>query len=200
MKQYYFKSEDGNEYGPITAEEISDWQAQGRMNSESLVRYTNSREWLPLSSFDELAAAPPPAPAQKSEPESEPEPAPKPAPSPSPFASGQSSNHSQPDFVESHRGGLILGLGIGGLVLSIACCCTLPLPIGLLIAIPAWAMGSSDMRKMNAGKMDPTGKGNTKGGLICGIIGTIISLLNLLILIAAVIFEFSTNDFDSFMR
>ena len=33
MKQYYFKSEDGNEYGPITAEEISDWQAQGRMNS-----------------------------------------------------------------------------------------------------------------------------------------------------------------------
>jgi len=51
MKQYYFKSEDGNEYGPITAEEISDWQAQGCMNSESLVRYTNSREWLRVGSF-----------------------------------------------------------------------------------------------------------------------------------------------------
>ena len=44
MKQYYFKSEDGNEYGPITAEEISDWQAQDRMNSESFVRYTDSRD------------------------------------------------------------------------------------------------------------------------------------------------------------
>ena len=51
MKQYYFKSEDGNEYGPITAEEISDWQAQGCMNSEPLVRYTNSREWLRLVIF-----------------------------------------------------------------------------------------------------------------------------------------------------
>ena len=90
-RQFYFKSEDGNEYGPITAEEIRDWQAQGRMNSESLVRYTNSREWLPLSSYDELATAPPPAPAQ----ESEPEPAPEPAPSPSPFASGQSSIHTE---------------------------------------------------------------------------------------------------------
>jgi len=196
MRQYYFNSEDGNEYGPITAEEISKWQAQGRMNRESLVRYTNSREWLPLSSFDELATAPPPAPAQ----ESEPEPAPEPAPSPTLFASGQKTKHSQSDFVEPHRGGLILGLGIGGLVLSITCCCTLPLPIGLLIALPAWVMGSKDMRKMNAGKMDPTGKGNTKGGLICGIIGTIISLLNLLILIAAVVFEFSTDEFDSFMR
>ena len=60
-------------------------------------------------------------------------------------------------------------------------------------------MGSKDMRKMNAGKMDPSGKGNTKGGLICGIIGTILSLMGLLLLIAAVVFEFSTDEIDSFM-
>ena len=75
----------------------------------------------------------------------------------------------------------------------------MPIPVGLFIALPAWVMGSKDMRKMNAGKMDPSGKGNTQGGLICGIIGTILSLMGLLLLIAAVVFEFSTDEFDSFM-
>ena len=190
-RQFYFKSEDGNEYGPITAEEISDWQAQDRMNSESLVRYTNSREWLPLSSYDELATAPPPAPAQ----ESEPEPAPEPAPSPSPFASGQSSIHTEQYYEEAHRGGLVLGLGIGGLVLSIACC---PLPIGIFIALPAWVMGSKDMKKINAGKMNPTGRGLTKGGLICGIIGTILSLIELLLIVVALIGNIADGSIGNF--
>jgi len=157
------------------------------MNSESLVRHEDSNDWVPLGRMPELASSPPPPP---SNPQST---------SASSSGIGIQTSVDEQNYDEDHRGGLILGLGIGGLVLSITCCCTLPLPIGLLIAIPAWAMGSSDMRKMNAGKMDPSGKGNTKGGLICGIIGTILSLMGLLLLIAAVVFEFSTDEFDSFM-
>ncbi|HBT21669.1 MAG TPA: hypothetical protein DEA68_03460 [Verrucomicrobiales bacterium] len=76
----------------------------------------------------------------------------------------------------------------------------MPIPVGLFIALPAWVMGSKDMRKMNAGKMDPSGKANTQGGLICGIIGTILSLMNFLLLISGILFEFSSDDFDGFLR
>ncbi len=67
---------------------------------------------------------------------------------------------------EQHRGGMILVFGILGLVL--------PGIIGLVFAIVAWAMGTSDLAAMRAGRMDPEGEGTTNAGRICGIIGTAI--------------------------
>jgi len=174
-RKYYFKASDGNEYGPITADEVVDWKKQGRMNSESLVRYEDSDEWLSLGNFSELASAPPPPPQAIS-----------------------IAAQPQHDYDEPHRGGLILGLGIGGLVLSLMCCFTVPIPIALFIALPAWVLGSKDMRKLNAGEMDPTGKGMTQGGLICGIIGTIFALINLLLLVAGILFGLSAASLDNF--
>ena len=63
-----------------------------------------------------------------------------------------------------HRGTLILTFGI----LGIACC----FPLG----IAAWIMGNNDMQQIEAGMMDPTGKGTTNAGKICGIIGTILGI------------------------
>jgi hypothetical protein len=64
-----------------------------------------------------------------------------------------------------HRGTLILVLGI----LSIVIC-------GFLGPV-AWIMGSSDLREIRAGRMDPEGEGTTNGGRICGIIGTFVQLI-----------------------
>jgi len=64
--------------------------------------------------------------------------------------------------MEPHRGVLILVLGIVSLV---ACQLTGPF---------AWIMGNTDMRKIRAGLMDPSGEGLTQGGRICGIIGTVL--------------------------
>ena len=64
-----------------------------------------------------------------------------------------------------HRGALILTFGI----LSIVCC----FPFG----IAAWIMGNNDMQQIEAGMMDPSGKGITNAGKICGIIGTILGIL-----------------------
>ena len=64
--------------------------------------------------------------------------------------------------VKPHRGTLILILGI----LSILCCG--PLGIAALI------MGSADLKEMDAGAMDPAGRGSTNGGKICGIIGLVL--------------------------
>ena len=75
--------------------------------------------------------------------------------------------------MKPHRGTLILVLGILGLILC-----------GVFTAIPAWIMGSGDLKQIDAGTMDPAGRGLTNAGRILGIIGTILGILGLLVLIA----------------
>ena len=43
-----------------------------------------------------------------------------------------------------------MGLGIGGMVLSVTFFITLP--VCIFIALPAWVTGSKEMKKINAGK------------------------------------------------
>jgi len=71
--------------------------------------------------------------------------------------------------MKPHRGTVVLVLGILGLVLCA--------PLG----IAAWVMGSGDMREMDAGTMDPAGRGTTQAGKICGMIGTILFAISLVI-------------------
>ena len=59
---------------------------------------------------------------------------------------------------------MILVFGILGLVLCV------------IFGIIAWVMGSSDLREMDAGRMDPSGRGMTQAGKICGMIGVILVL------------------------
>jgi len=71
--------------------------------------------------------------------------------------------------MKPHRGTLILVLGI----LSLVCCG----PLG----IAAWLMGNTDLKEMAAGTMDPTGQGMTNAGKICGIIGTVLTILGAIV-------------------
>jgi hypothetical protein len=65
--------------------------------------------------------------------------------------------------MKPHRGGLLLALGI----LSYVLC-------GIFTAIPAWIMGHSDLKEMEAGLMDPSGRGLTQAGKILGMIHCIL--------------------------
>ena len=67
--------------------------------------------------------------------------------------------------LEPHRGTTILVLGILGIVVC-----------GVLAPF-AWVMGGNDLKKMAAGQMDPSGRGETQAGYYCGIAGTILLLL-----------------------
>ena len=69
----------------------------------------------------------------------------------------------------SHRGVLILVLGI----LSIVCC--------FICGIVAWVMGNNDLKQMAAGTMDRSGEGLTKAGKICGIVGIVVQLVLLVL-------------------
>jgi hypothetical protein len=64
-----------------------------------------------------------------------------------------------------HRGGLILALGILGFV-----CC-------FICGIIAWVMGNNDIREMDAGRIDPSGRGLTQAGKICGMVSVLIQIV-----------------------
>lgn len=68
------------------------------------------------------------------------------------------------------RGTLILILGI----LSIPCC-------GLFTGIPAIIMGRSALAEIDASPTTYANRGTINAGYICGIIGTVLSVLGLLV-------------------
>ena len=65
-----------------------------------------------------------------------------------------------------HRGTMILIFGI----LSLICC---PIIFGVLALI----MGQADLKEMDAGRMDPSGRGMTKAGVILGIVGLVLGVV-----------------------
>lgn len=67
-----------------------------------------------------------------------------------------------------HRGVLILVLGIISLVVCY--------PLGIV----AWIMGKGDLAEIDAGRMDPEGRGLTQAGMIIGIVATVLLILGLL--------------------
>ena len=48
---------DKKEYGPVSAEQIQAWIAQGRANARTQLQAVGSTEWKPLAEFPEFAAA-----------------------------------------------------------------------------------------------------------------------------------------------
>lgn len=89
-----------------------------------------------------------------------------------PYATGQGSIHTPGGmaghaYPSAHRGGLILAIGIMSIV-----CNFMAIP-GIL----AWVMGRSDLKQMDAGRMDPEGRGLTMAGMIMGMIMTIIGII-----------------------
>jgi predicted nucleic acid-binding Zn ribbon protein len=74
--------------------------------------------------------------------------------------------------MEPHRGTLILVLGILSLVMA-----------QIILGPIAWVMGTEDLKKIRAGKMDPDGESNTNTGRICGMIGTILGAVGLAVVV-----------------
>ena len=71
--------------------------------------------------------------------------------------------------MKPHRGTLIIVLGI----LSLIIC-------GFL-GIPAWIMGNADLKEMDAGLMDPSGRSATNAGRIIGMIGVILTIIGVIV-------------------
>jgi hypothetical protein len=62
MPNYFITGADQKEYGPVTAEQLRQWGAEGRINGQTLVREEGATEWKPLAGYPELAQVLPIAP------------------------------------------------------------------------------------------------------------------------------------------
>ncbi len=76
--------------------------------------------------------------------------------------------------MKPHRGTLILVFGILGLVIC--------LPLG----IAAWVMGSGDLKQIDAGTMDPSGRSMTSAGKIIGMIATILGIIGFVVAVVVI--------------
>jgi hypothetical protein len=89
-----------------------------------------------------------------------------------PYASPSAAGTPWNAAARPHRGGLVLTFGI----LGILCC----MPLGIV----AWVMGASDLAEIRAGRMDPSGEGTTRVGMILGMVSVGIAILSILFNIA----------------
>lgn len=78
--------------------------------------------------------------------------------------------------LEPHRGTMILVFGILGFVVC------------GIFAILAWAMGSGDLKKMDAGLMDPSGRQLTQVGKILGMVACILAIVGIALWLVMVVF------------
>ena len=70
-----------------------------------------------------------------------------------------------------HRASIVLVYGILGLIVC------------QLLAIAAWRMGTDDLREMEFGQMDPSGRDLTNAGRILGMVGTVILIIQLAVML-----------------
>jgi predicted Zn finger-like uncharacterized protein len=80
------------------------------------------------------------------------------------------------DYSRSHRGSTVQTLGILSLVFSL-CVVGGMCFVGLILAIVALSMGVSDLSAMDRGEMDPSGRAQTKTGVVCAIIALVLEAL-----------------------
>jgi TM2 domain-containing membrane protein YozV len=59
---YRIVGKDGQQYGPVTAEQLRGWIAENRANAQTLVQADGSQDWKPLGAISDFAAdlKPPP--------------------------------------------------------------------------------------------------------------------------------------------
>lgn len=140
---------DGKEYGPVTAEVLREWIAQGRALRQTKVLAEGGTEWKALSDFPEFGST---LASQTA-----------PAAVPGPIVPPPTAPRTNTLAVT----GLILG--ISSVTLGL-CCCGLPLSIGGVICS---ALALSQISK------DPQqqqGKGLAIAGLVISIFGALVGL------------------------
>jgi ferric-dicitrate binding protein FerR (iron transport regulator) len=138
----------GQQYGPVELEAVRQWLAEGRLKSSDMVWTEGMAAWQPAGSVPELGAAPGPfAPG---------------APQPPPIAGDIYTEARR--WTKPHRANTVLVFGILGLVVC------------AFLGIAAWVMGNNDLKEMDAGIMDPSGRDSTNTGRILGMVSTILGI------------------------
>jgi hypothetical protein len=145
---YTIIGNDQRVYGPVTADELRQWIAEGRANGQSQAQLNGEMTWRALAAFPEFAAALSTATTARSVPVYE---------SGAPYRLPKKSN----------------GLAVAGFVLSLVsvpCCCVWVFSIvGLVLSIAGLVRSRHDVLR--------PGKGLAVAGIIISIISILLALL-----------------------
>lgn len=156
VDSWLLRAKDGTVYGPVSRLELDGWVREGRLDAKSQIRKESEDTWRRASelypSLAALDANPFAGEPTFSEPVN------------NPYASPHAGDRRILGL-RPHRGGMILTFSLLGFV-----CCQ-------PFSVAAWVMGHIDLKEINAGRMDPTGRGLTQAGMIIGIIGTVVMVL-----------------------
>ncbi|MCH5375810.1 MAG: GYF domain-containing protein [Planctomycetes bacterium] len=158
-ERWYMKTPERQVFGPVAQEELHRWLNEGRISADCQLRSEKQPEWRPADEYFGILSRTGTTPPV------------------SPFATGGAvAGHptrpgsgdpgwtpARPSLAVPHRGALVLILGILGW------CLFCP-----ILAVIAWAMGSSDLREMACGRMDPGGRGLTQAGQVLGMVYTLL--------------------------
>ncbi len=159
---YKIVGADGRVYGPITADQIKQWIAEGRANAQTHTLAEGAAAWKPLGQFPEFASY---FPAQ----------VPPPIPTPIPPLAAASPRKI--------NGNALLGLVFG--VLSFLCCCRLLFaPLGIIFSLIG-------LTQINQNPERYEGRSVAIVGLVLSVLGLIIAFIVLIYLIANGRFHYS---------
>lgn len=156
---WLLRTNDGAVYGPVGKSELDGWAQEGRLDAASQVRKETEQTWHAASEL--YPSLVPAAPSNMNPFASQPTVAEQET---NPYSAPRTTGPVAREF-RTHRGGMVLTLSLLGFV-----CCQ-------FFSIAAWVMGHVDMKEINAGRMDPEGRGLTQAGMIIGIIGTVLLIL-----------------------
>ena len=163
--RWHMQGPDGGQYGPVTRADLDQWVRDGRVNAQCQLLQEGWTTWQPAAQvYPQLSGG---SSSRNSSLNNAANPYANPTLSGAAgYSAATGGNYG---YVKPHRGNLILILGI----LSIVFC--------QFVGIPAWLMGSQDLKEMKAGLMDPSGEGMTQAGRVCGIVGCVIMILQLVL-------------------
>jgi hypothetical protein len=137
---------DGREYGPVSAEQLRQWMAEGRVNAQTSALAEGSTQWQLLGQFPEFASSAPTGMHAS------------PPPINPPSSSAHANNMAVTGFV----------MGLIGITVGLLCCGPLFDILGIIFSCIGLSQIGKDPKQ--------TGKGLAIAGLVLSILGLIASV------------------------
>jgi len=148
---YILIGADQKEYGPVSADEVRAWIAEGRANGQTLARFEGG-PWKALSTFSEFAgllgAAPQPAP-------------------PVPLAQASLTGRA-PETNSMAVAGLVMG--ILSMTVGLVCC-------GLVFNVLGIIFSSVALSQIKKGPVQQTGRNLAIVGLVLSLLGLVFQII-----------------------
>jgi len=167
--EWYMKTPEEQTFGPASFPDLERWVQEGRITSDCQLCQGSAGNWQPADwLFPSLKTQPVHSP-QYSPPGFSAPPAVSVYPSSPGNSFGSQMTYSPARYVAPHRGPLILVLALMGLFIQ---CPIFP--------FMTWVMGSNDLREMQAGRMDPSGRDLTRAGMVIGMVLSVLWILGFL--------------------